>query len=72
MICDYKDGFKVDYAGSLHISKGKDVDFVIQGSQLPANVKSSLDSAVTHNSCQELRKASWAATQNIEKAFELK
>ena len=71
MICDYKDGFQVDYAGSLHISKGKAVDFVIQGGQLPANVKSSLDSAVTHNSCHELRAASRLATNNVQKAFDL-
>lgn len=70
MRCEYKDGFKVDYAGSLHITKGDGVDLVVQGGQLSANVKSCLDSAVNRNSCHELRAASRAATKNIQEAFE--
>ena len=69
MRCDYKDGFKVDYAGTLHISKGRGVDLVIEGGILPADVKSSLDSAVIHNSCHELRAASKVATKTITKLF---
>jgi hypothetical protein len=71
MRCEYKDGFQVDYAGSLHISKGSEVDLVIKGGQLPANVKSCLDSAVTRNSCHELRSASRAATKNIQMKFDI-
>jgi hypothetical protein len=71
MRCDYKDGFKVDYAGTLHISKGRGVDLVIEGGILPADVKSSLDSAVIHNSCHELRAASKVATKTIQMAFEV-
>ncbi|MBI2353559.1 MAG: hypothetical protein HYV06_00785 [Deltaproteobacteria bacterium] len=71
MRCEYKDGFKVDYSGSLHISKGSGVDLVVEGSQLSANVKSCLDSAVNRNSCHELRAASKAATKSIQEAFEV-
>ncbi|GFE59575.1 hypothetical protein AOG2_01630 [Geobacter sp. AOG2] len=71
MRCEYKDGFKVDYGGSLHITKGSGVDVVIGRGQIPANVKSCLDSAVTHNSCHELRAASRAATKNIQTKLEM-
>ena len=71
MRCEYKDGFQVDYAGSLHISKGRGLDLVIQGGILPVSVKSSLDSAVINNSCHELRAASRVATKTIQTAFEV-
>ena len=71
MRCEYKDGFQVDYSGSLHITKGDAVDLTINGSQLAANVKTCLDSAVNRNSCHELRAASRAATKTIQNAFEI-
>jgi len=70
MKCEYKDGFKVDYAGTLHISKGRGVDLVIEGGILPASIKNDLDSAVIHNSCPELRAASRVATKTIQTAFD--
>jgi hypothetical protein len=69
MKCGYKDDFKVDYSGSLHISKGDGVEFVVKEGQIPANIKSCLDSAVTRNSCHELRAASRALAGDINKAF---
>jgi hypothetical protein len=69
MRCEYKDDFKVDYSGSLHISKGDGVDLVVKGNQIPANIKSCLDSAVNRNSCHELRAASKAFTNTIQGAF---
>jgi len=69
MRCEYKDDFKVDYAGSVHITKGDGVDLVVTGSEIPANIKSCLDSAVTRNSCHELRAAAKALTSNISKEF---
>jgi hypothetical protein len=71
MRCEYKDGFQVDYSGSLHITKGDSVDLVVKGGQLSADIKSCLDSAVNRNSCHELRAASRAATKNIQAAFEI-
>ncbi|GLI38255.1 hypothetical protein KI811_17070 [Geobacter hydrogenophilus] len=70
MRCDYKDDFKVDYSGgSLHITKGTDVDLVVTGGQIPANYKACLDSAVTRNSCHELRSAARGITNTISRAF---
>ena len=69
MRCTYKDDFKVDYSGSLHISKGDAVDLVVKEGMIPSNIKSNLDSAVNHNSCHELRAASRAFTETIQKEF---
>lgn len=70
MRCDYKDDFKVDYAsGSLHITKGDSVDLVIKENQIPANYKACLDSAVTRNSCHELRAAAKGVTNTINQAW---
>jgi hypothetical protein len=69
MRCEYEDDFKVDYSGSLHITKGDGVDLVVQGGQIPANAKACLDSAVSRNSCHELRAAAKAVTNTINQAF---
>ncbi len=70
MRCEYKDDFKVDYSsGSLHITKGSGVDLVVNESQIPANYKACLDSAVSRNSCHELRAAARGVTNTIDKAL---
>lgn len=70
MRCDYKDDFKIDYSGSLHITKGSGVDLVVKGDQIPANFKACLDSAVSRNSCHELRSASRGVASSLGKAFD--
>jgi len=69
MRCEYKDDFKVDYSGALRITKGDGVDLVVKEGEIPSNIKSSLDSAVSHNNCHELRAASRAFTDTIHTAF---
>jgi hypothetical protein len=67
--CEYKDDLKVAYGGFLHITKGDGVDLLVKGDQIPANIKACLDSAVSRNSCRELRAASKAATSTIYEAL---
>ena len=69
MRCGYKDDFKVDYSGSLHITKGNGVDLVVKSEDIPSNVKSCLDSAVTRNSCHELRAAARKLTSDLNEDF---
>lgn len=69
MKCDYKDDFKVDYTGELRITKGDGVDLVVKGDEIPANFKACLDSAVTRNSCHELRAAARGVTNTIRDAL---
>jgi hypothetical protein len=71
MRCEYKDGFKVDYSGSLHITKGSGVDLAVKGDQIPSNFKACLDSAVSRNSCHELRAAARGVTNTINSAFKI-
>jgi hypothetical protein len=72
MLCEYNDKFRVDYSGSLHISKGDGFEITVKGDQIPTNVKLSLDSAVRHNSCSELRTASRALTNTINQLWDIK
>ena len=55
MRCKYEDGLKVDYSGSLHITKGQDVDVFLAEDDLPAAIKGELHEAALHKSCSELR-----------------
>lgn len=71
MRCEYKDDFKVDYSGALQITKGDGVDLIVKGDQIPANIKSCLDSAVSRNNCHELRAASKALTSTLQKEFDI-
>ncbi len=70
MKCDYRDDFKLDYSsGTLHITKGDGVDLVVAESRIPANFKACMDSAVTRNSCHELRTAARGVTKAINEAL---
>jgi hypothetical protein len=71
MRCEYKDDFKVDYSGSLHITKGDGVDLVVQRDRIPSNFKACLDSAVSRNSCHELRAAARGVTNTINSALKI-
>ncbi len=73
MRCDYKDGFKVDYedyAGSLRITKGNDVEISVQADQISGRVRSDLHAAESHNSCSELRAAAREVTDTIHEAWD--
>lgn len=56
MVCEYKDGLKVNFSGSLQITKGKDVNVFIKEGFMPANIRSGLEGAANHSSCSDLRK----------------
>lgn len=64
MRCEFRDGLKVDYSGSLRLSKGEDIDTVIGTGDIPADLKGYLDSAIRRNSCGELR----AVAQEVSNA----
>ncbi len=70
MRCEYNDGFKVDYAGSLRITKGNDVEIRVEGSQINARCRSDLDAAASHNSCSELRAAAREVTDTIHETWD--
>ncbi len=55
MRCAFKDGFEVDYSGSLSVSKGEQIGVILSAADIPAGFKSYLDAATRYNSCRELR-----------------
>jgi len=69
MRCEYDDGFKVDYSGSLQITKGNDVNLFVSQGFLPDNVKNDLAAAAAHNSCSELKHAAQEASDIIHNAW---
>jgi len=69
MKCEYGDGFKVDYSGSLRITKGEDANVYVKESFIPFSAKSDLEAAAMHNSCSELRKAAQKATTSLHDAW---
>jgi hypothetical protein len=69
MRCEYDDGFKVNYSGSLSIKKGDDVDLYVKENYIPSAVKSGLEAAAAHNSCGELRQAAYGVTEPIHGAW---
>lgn len=66
MRCEYNDGLKVDYSGSLHISKGSDVDLVLHAEEIPENLKGVLQKAELHKSCDELRNAALEVSDAVD------
>lgn len=62
MKCEYDDGFKVVYSGSLRITKAEDVNLFVKKRSIPTAIMGALQSAVKQNSCDELRKAPWKLT----------
>ncbi len=70
MQCDYKDDFKVDYSGTLRITKGDGVNLTVQGSRIPSDFRTRLDAAVSQNDCHELRSVAKEFTSTIHQAFD--
>ena len=65
MKCEYDDGFKVDYSGSLRIKKGDDVNLYVKKGFIPGKIKGALQLAARRNNCVELRKAACQLTATI-------
>jgi hypothetical protein len=55
MRCEYKDGLKVNYSGSLRITKGDEVNVSLNANEIPVTIKEELHEAALHESCGELR-----------------
>jgi len=61
MKCEYKDGLKVFYSGSLRITKSDSVKLFVEERSIPATIMGALQSAAQKNSCADLRRAAWKA-----------
>ena len=65
MKCEYKDGMKVNYSGSLRVTKGDEVNLYIAEDFIPANVKGFLSKAESEHSCEELGKIAKIVTATV-------
>jgi hypothetical protein len=56
MRCEYKDGLKIDYSGSLTVRRGNDIRGVFaRKDSIPAEFRNVLDKAARNNNCDEIR-----------------
>lgn len=65
MRCEYNDGLKVNYSGSLQIMKGKDVNVFMKEGFIPVNIKRDLELAARNNSCGEMRNIAKVVTDTV-------
>jgi len=56
MRCEYNDGLRVDYSGSLKITSGSDVNVFMKEGHIPADIKGRLDTAAAGFNCSDMRK----------------
>lgn len=73
MRCEYSDGIKVDYSGSLRIQKGNEISgFLVKEDAMPDSFKYELDKAVRNNSCGELRNLALAVATDCGRVCVIK
>jgi hypothetical protein len=70
MKCEYKDGLRVDYSGSLRVRKGNEIEgFLVKEEFIPDTFRYVLDKAVRNNSCGDIRKIAEAITHSVNGKF---
>lgn len=65
MRCEYNDGLKVDYSGSLHIWNDKQIDVFMESDFISSNIKHDLDSASSGNDCEAMRRVAQVVTDTV-------
>ncbi len=65
MRCEYNDGLKVDYSGSLHIWDDRKIDVFMERDYISSNIRKDLDSAAAGNDCGAMRKIAQAVTDTV-------
>lgn len=67
MTCEFKDGLKVDYAGSLRITKGEEVNVYVKEGFIPATIREDLEEATRNASCGDFREIARTVTDTVGK-----
>jgi len=67
MKCEYSDGLKVDFDGSLRIQKKDEVNVFMQEGFIPSDIKGELSVATINYNCRELRKVADTVTNKYGK-----
>ncbi len=65
MRCEFRDGLKINYAGSLGVRKGTEINaYKVADDSMPDFIRAELDKAVRNGSCSEMRKIAEAIIRN--------
>ncbi len=62
---EFDDGMVVDYSGSIHITKGTEIDIFMEEDFIPVNIKKDLEEATRRNSHDEVRKIAWLVADTV-------
>ena len=65
MRCEYSDGLKVDYSGSLKIIKGAEINVFMKEGVIPDPIKGELDRAAGTNNCGDMRRIAQDVTAAV-------
>jgi hypothetical protein len=61
MKCEYSDGVRIEYSGSLSVRKGTEIcGYLAKKDAIPESFRYELDTAVRGNNCGDLRKIAMA------------
>lgn len=59
MKCEYGDGVRIDYSGSLRIRKGNEIyGYLVKMDGIPDTLRNDLDNASRSENCKEIRRIS--------------
>jgi hypothetical protein len=67
MKCEYQDGLKVDYDGTLRIFKKEEINVYMKEGFIPRDIKGDLSVATINYNCHEMRKVADKVTEAFGK-----
>ncbi|HEX9023821.1 MAG TPA: hypothetical protein VF799_08290 [Geobacteraceae bacterium] len=67
MTCEFNDGLKIDYSGSLRITKGEEINVFVKEGFIPANIREELEEATRNASCGDFREIAGTVTATVGK-----
>ena len=65
MRCEFNDGLKVDYSGSLKIIKGAEINVFMKDGAIPEPIKGELDNAAGTFNCGDMRRIARKVTAAV-------
>jgi copper(I)-binding protein len=65
MRCEYNDGLKVSYSGTLRINNGSDVNVYLAQGEIPSELQGELHDAEIRHSCSEMRDVAQKVTDVV-------
>ncbi|MBP1752565.1 MAG: hypothetical protein H6Q57_1401 [Geobacteraceae bacterium] len=62
---EFSDGMVVDYSGSIHVTRGTEIDLFIEEGYIPVNVRKDLEEATRKGSRDDIKKIAVMLTDTV-------